>query len=65
MIHARSVLAALVLIAASSGCKSAAQKCMETTDETYQREVLTCKDEECKKKALKNKLDYYEICKTK
>lgn len=44
-------------------CKSAAEKCMETTEETYKRQVAACADDACKAKALKEKLDFIEACK--
>ena len=47
------------------GCKSKAEECIETTDKTYEREVAACKDEACKKKAMDDKLAYYEACKDK
>jgi len=59
------LLVALWVAVGISGCESAAKKCMKTTDETYAREVAACKDEACKAKALKTKLEYYEICKNK
>ena len=60
-----SLLLALLVAVGICGCESAAKKCMKTTDETYEREVAACKDDACKQKALKTKLEYYEICKNK
>lgn len=56
------VLTTAILIALS-GCKSQVEKCMETTDKTYERAVAACQDDACKAKAAKDKADYYEACK--
>ncbi len=56
-----SVLVLTVLPA----CKSDKEKCIETTDETYAREMAACTDDACKQAAEKNKLDFYEACNSK
>ncbi len=61
-LHALLILAG-VSLAATTGCKSQVEKCMDTTNETYEREVAACKDDACKQQAEKSKLEFYESCK--
>jgi hypothetical protein len=44
-------------------CKSKAEQCMETTEETYKREVAACADDACKKKAEESKIGFMDACK--
>lgn len=50
-------------LSALGGCKSQAEKCMETTEETYKRTVAACTDDACKAEAAKTKADFMEACK--
>lgn len=59
------VMCCLGMVFGLGACKSAAEKCMETTEETYKRQVAECKDDACKAKALNNKLDFVEACKSR
>lgn len=61
----RVVIASLAMAVclAVGGCKSKAEKCMETTKQRYDREVAACKDDDCKAKATKDMSDWMEACK--
>ena len=52
-----------LLFATTVACKSKTEECMERTNKNYDAEVAKCSDDACKKKALEDKMSWYEACK--
>jgi hypothetical protein len=63
MDHSAKILLSALTFVFASGCESQADKCIKTTNETYEREVAACKDDACKAAAAKTKADFLEACK--